>query len=64
MLSRVNDHFSYSDVDNADVKGDVILEMSTTSFAAELDNIRGSIATDHVLRGNSEYSTLPNKLAL
>ena len=60
LLSRVNDHFSYSDIDNADIKGDMILEMSTTSFVAELDNIRGSIASNHVLRNNSECSTFPS----
>ncbi|KAH7379244.1 hypothetical protein DE146DRAFT_682374 [Phaeosphaeria sp. MPI-PUGE-AT-0046c] len=56
LLSRVNDHFSYSDLDNADLKGDVILEMSTTSFLVELDQIRESIASNQTLQRNRTWS--------
>lgn len=55
LLSRVNEHFSYFDIDNAEIRGDIILEMSTSSFLAELDRIRESIAFDQTLKSNSEY---------
>jgi hypothetical protein len=62
LLSRVNDHFSYSDIDNADIQGDVLLEMSTTSFLAELDHIKESIAFNQILKSNSECQKVLVKL--
>lgn len=58
LLSRVNEHFSYFDIDNAEIRGDIILEMSTSSFLAELDRIRESIAFDQTLKSNTTLKLL------
>jgi hypothetical protein len=39
-MCRIGNYFSYDDIDNADVKGDIMLEMSTANFCTELDRIR------------------------
>jgi hypothetical protein len=54
LLSRVNDHFSYPDIDGADVRGEIMLDMSTTSFLAELKHIKDSILLNPILRDNSK----------
>ncbi|KAF2634079.1 hypothetical protein P280DRAFT_474889 [Massarina eburnea CBS 473.64] len=43
LSCRVNNFFSLDDIDNADVKGDLMLEMSTANFCAELDRIRDTV---------------------
>ncbi|KAF1951584.1 hypothetical protein CC80DRAFT_204263 [Byssothecium circinans] len=40
LVCRINNFFSYDDVDNAEVKGELMLELSTTNFSTELDRIR------------------------
>jgi hypothetical protein len=54
LLSRANDHFSYSDIDNAEVRGEILLSMSTNSFLAELQHIKDSTSYITLLRGNSK----------
>jgi hypothetical protein len=54
LLSRVNDQFSYDDIDNADVKGEILLEMSVTSFLAELKHIKDTTLLSPLLHHNSK----------
>jgi hypothetical protein len=53
-MSRVNDHFSYPDIDDAEVRGEMMLDMSATSFLAELSHIRESTFSSPLLQGNSK----------
>ncbi|KAF2707864.1 hypothetical protein K504DRAFT_458347 [Pleomassaria siparia CBS 279.74] len=43
MMGRINDHFSYDDIDGAEIKGDMVLEMSMRGFRSELDCIKSGI---------------------
>jgi hypothetical protein len=54
LLSRANDHFSYSDIKNAEVRGAILISMSTNSFLAELQHIKDFISFFPVLKDNSE----------
>jgi hypothetical protein len=56
LLSRVHDHFSLSDIDNADVKGDILLSMSTRTFLAELTHIKELTSSNSQLLDNSTSS--------
>jgi hypothetical protein len=60
LLSRVNDHFSYDDIDNTDVKGEILLEMSVTNFLAELKYIKDATLLSRLLHENS-MSTLRHR---
>ncbi|PVI02420.1 hypothetical protein DM02DRAFT_701928 [Periconia macrospinosa] len=44
LMCRINDIFSYDDIENADVKGDMMLDMSITNFSSELDRIQDAVA--------------------
>ena len=54
LLYRVNDHFSYDDIDNADIGGPMLLESAVTSFLGELKHIRSSISPHPSLSDNSK----------
>jgi hypothetical protein len=54
LLSRVHDHFSYDDIENADVRGELLLDMSATSFMAELKHIKDSVLLSPLLKDNSK----------
>jgi hypothetical protein len=56
LLSRVHDHFSLSDIDNADVKGDILLSMSTNNFLAELTHIKEFTSSNPLIQNNSTFS--------
>jgi hypothetical protein len=56
LLSRVNAHFSYDDLDNADIKGELMLDFSVTSFLREVNHIKSSPSTTILLRQNSKFS--------
>jgi hypothetical protein len=56
LMSRVHDHFSLSDIDNADVKGDILLSMSTNNFLAELTHIRDFTSSNPLLQNNGTFS--------
>ncbi|KAH8732874.1 hypothetical protein GQ44DRAFT_721115 [Phaeosphaeriaceae sp. PMI808] len=58
LLSRVNDQFSYDDIENADVKGELLIGMSTTSFLAELKCIRESTLSSALLQHNTTLSLM------
>jgi hypothetical protein len=59
LMSRVNDHFSYPDIDDAEVRGEMMLDMSATSFLAELSHIKESTFSSPLLQGNSKSSPKP-----
>ncbi|KAF2119342.1 hypothetical protein BDV96DRAFT_343251 [Lophiotrema nucula] len=46
LVSRVNDYFSYDDIDNAEVKGEAMLESSSLTFQSELAQIKENIPDD------------------
>lgn len=56
LMCRINDHFSYDDVDDAEIKGDLMLEMSMSNFRSELERIKNSISSS--MRQNSEFPSL------
>jgi hypothetical protein len=56
LLSRINDHFSYDDTDNSDIRGELMLDISATSFLGELKRVKEVIPT--TLQKNSQF-TLP-----
>lgn len=56
LLSRVHDHFSLSDIDNADVKGDILLSMSTQNFLAELKHMKDFTFSNPLLKDHSMSS--------
>jgi hypothetical protein len=43
LICRINDYFSYDDIDNTEVNGEIMLKATTLSFRNELDQIRNSI---------------------
>jgi hypothetical protein len=43
LMGRINDHFSYDDIDNAMIKGDMVVEMSICNFRVELEGIKETI---------------------
>jgi hypothetical protein len=55
LLSRVNDHFSYSDIEDAENRGEIMLDMSVTSFLSELKHIKDSILSNSLLQGNRRF---------
>jgi hypothetical protein len=56
LTCRINDYFSYDDIDNTDVNGEMMLSFTTLNFRAELDRIRNSIAVDD--KHNSKLFTI------
>jgi hypothetical protein len=43
LICRVNDHFSYDDIDNAEFAGEMMLEMAMKNFQTELERIRDAV---------------------
>lgn len=43
LLDRAGEHFSYHDIDNGEIKGDLMLEMSTSSFRSELNQMKSTV---------------------
>jgi len=54
LTCRINDYFSYDDIDNAEVHGDMILSSTTLNFRSDLERIRNSIPAD--AKSNREWS--------
>ncbi|CAI6342460.1 unnamed protein product [Periconia digitata] len=44
LMCRINDIFSYDDIGNAEVKGDMMIDMSITNLSSELDRIQDAVA--------------------
>ncbi|KAF2871406.1 hypothetical protein BDV95DRAFT_40118 [Massariosphaeria phaeospora] len=43
LTCRVNEYFSYDDIDNAEVSGEMMLDMATGNFASELERIKDAV---------------------
>lgn len=54
LCSRVNDHFSYDDVDNSEIEGEMMLELSTSSFRKEWLHIKEACSRVWPVKQNSE----------
>jgi hypothetical protein len=59
LLSRVNDHFSYPDIGIAEVRGEMMLDMSVTSFLAELKHVKDSTLSNPLLQENRTSQPKP-----
>lgn len=55
LLSRVSTYFSYDDIENAEVQGEVMLNMSVNNFLADLLHIKGSALLSSVPKQNSKH---------
>lgn len=56
LASRVNDYFSYDDIENADVNGELMLEMSTSNFRRELALLKETTSKIPATNGNGMLS--------
>jgi hypothetical protein len=54
LMSRVSDQFSYDDIDNTEIKGEMLLEMAVTVFLAELKQIKDASLLSKVLHENGK----------
>lgn len=43
LMNRVSEYFSYDDIENSEIKGDTLLQMSVSNFKNELDRLVGTI---------------------
>jgi hypothetical protein len=57
LLSRINVHFSYDDTDNSDIRGELMLDISATSFLGELKRVKE--ATPTTVQKNSQFTLSP-----
>lgn len=48
LWSRVNDHFSYDNIEYTEVHGELMLSMLTTTFRQEVKRIRDSIVASEL----------------
>lgn len=46
LLGRINDYFSYDDIENADIKGESLLQLSVTNFETEVTRLAESIPVE------------------
>lgn len=44
LMCRVNDFYSYNDIENAEINGESMLQLSTNNFESELARLKDSIA--------------------
>jgi hypothetical protein len=52
LVARVNDFYSYDDLENAEFRGNVMLEMASNNFHVELERIRSSIEIKDITKQN------------
>jgi hypothetical protein len=53
LVARVNEFFSYDDLENAEFRGNVMLEMATNNFHTELERIKSSMLMKDIIKQNS-----------
>jgi hypothetical protein len=53
LVARVNEFFSYDDLENAEFRGNMMLEMATNNFRTELERIRSSTMGNKITEQNS-----------
>jgi hypothetical protein len=46
FMCRISDYFSYDDVENSELQGEHMLELATSNFRAELQNLRDAMPED------------------
>jgi hypothetical protein len=54
LLSRVNTYYSYEDLDNAEVRGEMILQTSVNSFQRELLHMKRTASSPPQLKQHSK----------
>ncbi|KAH7372288.1 hypothetical protein BKA66DRAFT_572409 [Pyrenochaeta sp. MPI-SDFR-AT-0127] len=52
LVSRVNDYFSYDDIENADVRGELMLEIATSNFRRELALVKDAASKVQAAKDN------------
>jgi hypothetical protein len=53
LMCRVNEHFSYDNTEDSDIYGKINLEVSTSNFNAELQQLRDTMPA--TIRQNSMF---------
>jgi hypothetical protein len=56
LMMRVNDHFSYDSMQDAELKGEMSLVMATDNFLHELRRIKEAVHPMHTF--NSKFGSL------
>ncbi|EAT91232.1 hypothetical protein SNOG_01583 [Parastagonospora nodorum SN15] len=51
LMCRINDCFSYDEIEDSDINGDTLLKLSTNNFSAEIQRLRDAIPES--IRGNN-----------
>jgi hypothetical protein len=46
-MCRVSDYFSYNDIHDGDVKGQMMLDSATRNFCSEMERIKDAVPTEH-----------------
>jgi hypothetical protein len=47
LIIRVNEHFSYDNIEDADIKGEMLLVMAMNNFHHELERIKEAVPPTH-----------------
>lgn len=53
LALRISDYYSFEDIDEAEVRGETLLKLSTSNFSAELQKLRDGMPES--VRANSKY---------
>jgi hypothetical protein len=61
-MCRINDYFSYDDIEDSEIHGETMLKLSTTNFSAELQRLRDTIPDPVKPNCRFPYSTTASKL--
>lgn len=54
LLSRVSTYYSYDDLENAEIKGEIMLNMSASSFLGDLTHLKSFASLSPFLQQNSK----------
>ena len=57
LMCRVNNYFSYDDIDNAEVQGETMIQLSITNFQSELARLTETIPST-LLDSNRTHNSL------
>jgi hypothetical protein len=64
LMCRINDYFSYDNVDDSEVNGDTLVELSTSNFRNELQRFRDSLPESVRRNGGPPFRQLETKADL
>lgn len=56
LATRISDHFSYDDIENSDIKGELMIKVSLGGFRGELMRITGSFSESSLVAQNSRLA--------